>query len=174
MANHLEELMREWYEYRGYLVRVNDRVGRRTKGGHEGELDIVAFHPAKKHLVHIETSTDAGSWSEREKKLKRKFATGDRHIRSLFQGLDLPDKIEKIALFALGDTKSRGGLCGAKILSIGDVLCEIFASIRTQRFASNAIPEKYSILRTLQQVARYKKPVFDLLSMPKPRKQKKL
>jgi hypothetical protein len=166
MPNHLEELMREWYEYRGYLVRVNDRVGRRAKGGHEGELDIVAFSPTDAHLVHIETSTDAESWPEREKKLTRKFATGDKYIRDLFKGLQLPDKIERIALFAVGDTKAHPTLCGAKVVSIGDVLCEILAEIRKQQFLSNAIPEKYSILRTLQQVARYKKPIIDTLTKP--------
>src|SRR5713101_5580816 len=65
--NFLEQLVAEWYEYRGFFVRRNIHVGKRTAGGHEGELDVVAFHPVEKRLVQIETSMDAGSWADREK-----------------------------------------------------------------------------------------------------------
>lgn len=51
----MEELVAEWFEYCGYIVKRNERVGRRAAGGHEGELDIVAFNPEKNHLIHIET-----------------------------------------------------------------------------------------------------------------------
>jgi hypothetical protein len=34
----LEQLVAEWYEFQGYFVRRNVRVGRRLKGGHDGEL----------------------------------------------------------------------------------------------------------------------------------------
>jgi len=43
--NHLEQLVTEWYEYRGYFVRRNVQVGPRLKGEYECELDVVAFHP---------------------------------------------------------------------------------------------------------------------------------
>jgi Holliday junction resolvase-like predicted endonuclease len=61
-TNFLEEIVAEWLEYKGYIVKRNERVGRRAAGGHEGELDVVGFNPKTKHLVHIETSTDADSW----------------------------------------------------------------------------------------------------------------
>jgi len=68
MANNfLEQLVAEWYEYRGYFVRRNIAVGRRTKGGYECELDIVALDPVRRHLVHIEPSMDAESWEKRER-----------------------------------------------------------------------------------------------------------
>ena len=35
-SNFLEELVAEWYEYKGYFVRRNVRVGPRAKGGYEG------------------------------------------------------------------------------------------------------------------------------------------
>ena len=60
-VNHLEQLVAEWYEYQGYFVRKNVLVGKRAKGGYECELDIVAFNPATKKLVHIEPSLDAGT-----------------------------------------------------------------------------------------------------------------
>lgn len=74
--NHLEQLVAEWYEYRGYFVRRNVQVGPRTKGGYECELDVVAFHPAQNHLVHIEPSMDADSWTKREKRYAKKFSAG--------------------------------------------------------------------------------------------------
>lgn len=60
-SNYLEQLAAEWYEYQGYFVRRNIRVGLRKQGGYEGELDVVAFHPGRVALVHIETSMDADS-----------------------------------------------------------------------------------------------------------------
>lgn len=71
MPNYLEELTREWYEYQGYFVRQNVNVGKRPQGGYECELDIVAFHPVTKHLIHVEPSMDAASWAIREKRYKR-------------------------------------------------------------------------------------------------------
>jgi hypothetical protein len=60
-ANFLEQLVTEWYEYKGYFIKRNVWVGRRPQGGYECELDVVAFDPISKHLVHIEPSTDASS-----------------------------------------------------------------------------------------------------------------
>jgi hypothetical protein len=57
MINFLEQLAAEWYEFRGYFVRRNIRVGLRPRGGYESELDVVAFDPDKGHLVHIEASS---------------------------------------------------------------------------------------------------------------------
>ena len=54
MNNFLKQLAAEWYEYRGYFVRRNVRVGQRAGGGFAGELDVVAFNPIEKRLVHIE------------------------------------------------------------------------------------------------------------------------
>lgn len=54
--NYLEQLVAEWYEYQGYFVRRNILVGKRDKGGHECELDVVAFNPETQHLVHVEPS----------------------------------------------------------------------------------------------------------------------
>jgi hypothetical protein len=51
--NFLEQLTSEWYAYRGYFVRTNVKFGRRPAGGYEGEMDVVAFDPLKKVLVHV-------------------------------------------------------------------------------------------------------------------------
>src|SRR5882672_2600591 len=58
-VSHLEDLLCEYYEWQGYIVRRNIKVGRLGHGGWEGELDIVAYHPKSNHLVHLEPSLDA-------------------------------------------------------------------------------------------------------------------
>ena len=45
-GNHLEALVAEWCEFNGLFVRRNVPVGRRTKGGWDCELDVVAFDRA--------------------------------------------------------------------------------------------------------------------------------
>jgi hypothetical protein len=57
--NHLEQLIRQYYEWQGYIVRGNVKVGRLAHGGWEGELDIVAFEPNENRVVHLEPSIDA-------------------------------------------------------------------------------------------------------------------
>jgi hypothetical protein len=98
--NFLEQLVAEWYEFRGYFVRRKIHVGPRLEGKFDFELDIVAFHPGKPHLVHIEPSMDATSWDQREKRYTAKFGAGRKLIPSLFSGFDLPE-IDQIALLVL-------------------------------------------------------------------------
>jgi hypothetical protein len=57
--NHLEQLVAEWLQYKGYFVRISMPVGLRPMEGYEGELDVVAFHPARQHSLHVECSPDA-------------------------------------------------------------------------------------------------------------------
>ena len=92
--NHLEQLISEWYEFKGYFVRRNIKVGKLSKGGYEGELDVVAFHPMEKHLIHIEPSIDADSWSKRENRFKKKFSAGKKYIKTeIFKEFEtLPDR----------------------------------------------------------------------------------
>jgi hypothetical protein len=62
-------------------------VGPSPKGGFEPELDVVAFNPTKRHLVHIKPSMDAHSWSEREKRYTAKFAAGSSSFPPCFPAL---------------------------------------------------------------------------------------
>src|SRR5262249_49187492 len=101
-GNHLEELVAEWYQLQGYFVRRNVQVGKRLQGGYECELDVVAFHPARQKLVHVEPSLDADKWEKREQRYAKKFAAGRRYIPMLFDGLTLPSELEQIALFVFG------------------------------------------------------------------------
>lgn len=155
MANFLEQLVAEWHEFNGYFVRRNVRVGPRAKGGHEGELDVVAFHPERKHLVHVEASTDADTWAEREAKFTRKFDIGRRYVPGLFQGIDLPTEIEQIALFVSGSTATRSTIGGGRILMVGTFLNDIKSVVASRSVFKAAVPEHYPLLRTLQFAAQY-------------------
>src|SRR3989344_9204899 len=96
--NFLEQLTAEFYAYQGCFVRTNVKFGRNAggHGGHEGEMDVLAFYPQSKTLLHIETSTDSYSWEKREKRFAKKFANAERHYRKIF-GFEI-NKIEKMAV----------------------------------------------------------------------------
>jgi hypothetical protein len=154
MVNFLEQLVAEWYEFNGYFVQRNVRVGRRKRGGWESELDIVAFHPSKRHLVHIEPSSDTYSWEKRDERYSKKFAAGRRHIPALFVGLPLPSKIQQIAIFIFGN-RERRTIAGGKIVMIADLMQEIRNKLLKYPVLSKAVPEQYTILRSLQFAADY-------------------
>jgi hypothetical protein len=164
MANNfLEQLVSEWYEYKGYFVRRNVPVGRRAGGGYESDLDVVAFKPSPRHLVHVEPSMDAESWEKRERRFRQKFDAGRKHIPALFPGIDLPDEIEQIAILAFASKINHPTLGGGKVLLVSDLLREIMEDLGEKKIASNAVPEHHALLRTLQCVVEYRKKVFDTL-----------
>lgn len=156
MANFLEQLTREWYEYQGYFVRQNVNVGPRAKGGYECELDVVAFHPKTQHLVHVEPSMDAASWATRERRYKKKFAAGRKHIPGLFDGIEIPDEIEQIALLVFASTKNHSTLGGGRLMILDELLAEILDGLAKTGIAKSAVPEQLPIVRTLQFVSHYR------------------
>ena len=154
-GNHLEALVAEWYEFRGFFVRRNVQVGKRPKGGYECELDIVAFHPEQRALVHLEPSLDSDSWAKRELRYKKKFEAGRRYIPTLFQGIPIPKHIDQIALFVYGGGNGRTQLAGGRVMFIKDFMAEVHAGIGHRKVNSAAIPEEFPHLRTLQFAAQY-------------------
>lgn len=162
--NHLEELIAEWYEYKGYYVKRNVMVGRRTKGGYECELDIIAYNPTSNHLVHLEPSLDADSWSIREHRYQKKFNAGKKYIKDQFAGFKLPDDVDQIAIFTNASKINHPILGGGKVISAGDFLHEIFLELRTKRLMKSAIPEHLSILRSFQYVCEFRDQVVDALT----------
>jgi len=163
-TNFLEELVAEWLEYKGYIVKRNERVGRRAKGGHEGELDVVAFNPKSNHLIHYETSTDADSWAGRESRFEKKFAAGVKHINALFGGLTLPETIEKKAIFAFGSDRNHKTVGGGQVQLAEDFIVEVLCELKNTSFLSHAVPEKYPILRVLQMITQHKGKVVEELN----------
>jgi hypothetical protein len=161
--NFLEQLVAEWYEYQGYFIRRNMWVGKRAKGGYECELDIIAFHPETKHLVQIEPSMDAASWDEREKRYKKKFEAGEKYIPELFKGLDIPKKIEQIAVLVFASKENRDTVGGGKLILISELLKDVFTELRSRSIYSEMVSEQFAILRGLQFVAQYSQDVCAIL-----------
>ena len=159
MPNFLEQLIAEWYEFRGYFVRRNINVGKRDKGGHESELDVVAFHPGKNHLVHIEPSMDSASWTTREARYLKKFAAGRAYIPELFSGFpDLPP-VEQIALLVIASSQNHTTLGGGRLMIIDELMREILDDpddgLRNRSVRNAAVPEQFVILRSLQFAGNY-------------------
>ena len=149
--NFLEELVAEWLEYNGYIVKRNERVERLAKGGYKGELDVVAFNPVTNHLTHVEAEGAPESWKDRECKFRRKFEVGDRYTKALFKGLTIPDEIEKKAVL-YGSKKNHRTIGGGQVVPVKDYLLEILRELKNTSFTSQVVPEKYPILRVLHTV----------------------
>jgi len=148
--NFLEQLVAEWLEYQGYFVRRNVHVGRRAKGGYECELDVVGFHPTKRHLVHYEPSMDADSWAKRHARYEKKFAAGRTHIPALFSGFVPLPEIEQIALFGFGGAGPSDRIGGGRVVLVRDWIQVVLAELKTKSIASHAVPEQFICLRTAQ------------------------
>lgn len=161
--NFLEQLLAEWYELQGYFIRKNVLVGKRPQGGYDCELDVVAFNPTKKHLVHIEASMDASSWKDREKRFRKKFDAGKKHIPLLFYGLDIPSNIDQIAVLVFASKQKRDTLAGGKLIIGNELMKEIFESLQNRSIYSQTIPEQFPILRAFQFVAQYRKEICSIL-----------
>ena len=114
------------------------------------------------HLVHFETSSDAGSWAEREKRFLKKFSSGKKFIKSLFEGLMLSDEIEQKAMFAFGSDANHKTVGGGQVVFAEDFLVEILRELKTVSFLKRAVPEKYPILRVLQMITGSKKALKEL------------
>jgi hypothetical protein len=155
-TDFLEELVAEWLEYKGYIVKRNERVGRLKTGGHEGELDVVAFNPKTSRLIHVETSSDGDSWPERERRFLKKFSSGEQYIPSLFEGMRTPFEIERKALFALVSNRNHKTVGGGQVVPAVDLVMRILCELKEVSFLKRAVPEKYPILRVLQLVAGHK------------------
>ncbi len=147
--NHLEKLTRQYYEWKGYLVKGNVKVGRLSHGGWAGELDIVAYHPQTNHLVHIEPSIDAHSWAKRKDRFEKKFKAGKKYIyKDVYPWLSKDTPLDQIAIL-IGSARKE--LAGGHVMSIDEFMNKIKAEIKEIGImAKNAIPEEYDLLRTIQ------------------------
>ena len=157
--NHLEQLVCEWYEFQGYFVRKNVLVGKRSNGGHDTELDVVAFHPEKKHLVHLEPSLDTDSWAKREARYAKKFEAGKKHIPGLFPNLEIPNEIEQIALFLYGSGKTHPTLGGGRVMLVSQLMTDISTALLGHSISRNMIPEQFPLIRTLLYASEYRKEI---------------
>lgn len=143
--------MAEYYDWSGYLVKRNIRVGKRPEGGWEMELDIIAFDPHTNHLIHAEPSLDSNSWARREERFKKKFDAGRKYIFSeVFTWLDPSTPVEQVAVL-VSHSRDRESLAGGSVRTVDNFVAEVRSKIRDRGLVSrNAIPEQFPLLRTMQ------------------------
>ena len=147
----LEQLAAEWYEFAGYFVRTNPRARKRAKGGWDVELDVLAYDPENRELLHIEASGDANSWQERKDRfMKRKFILTRSEYESIV-GASV-GAIKKIALVGWSDT-TKAELNWAPdidVVLIPEFLRGVCANLKRRNFAREAVPESFPLLRAIQ------------------------
>jgi len=150
---HMEQLICEFLDWQGYIVKSNFCVGKRAAGGWEMELDIVAYHHATKHLVQYEPSIDALSWQKRLQRYEKKFKAGKTYIfTEVFPWLPPDTELHQIAVF-ISHPRGRDTIAGGKLVSVDEMMAEVRNKvIQNGPMYKNAIPERYPLLRTIQMV----------------------
>ena len=150
MSSHLEELLSQYFEWKGYIVKRNVLVGRRKNGGWECELDIVAYHPQSEVLLHLEPSLDAHPWPKREIRYKKKFSAGRKYIfKDVFPWLSRKTQLRQIAIFVR--SRPSASIAGGEIKTVDEMVGIIRRDIEEQGVKQKAaIPEQYGLLRTIQ------------------------
>lgn len=166
---YLEQLVTEWYEYKGYFVRRDLWVGLAPDGSYECELDVVAYHAEDNHLVQVEILRDALSWESREDHFRTKFDAGRKYLHRVVAASP-PPTLEQIALIALEERARRRAIAGARIIWIPDLLAEILGQLRGIAMASNVAPDRWPLLHTLHYVAEFRDTVCDVLMPAKARR----
>ena len=147
--NFLEQLLSEWYEYKGYFVKTNIRIQKRKTGGYKGEMDVIAYEPKRKELIHIEVSGDAGSWDDRKKRIVKKFKTAEKSYKDIFPFEYL--KREQIVIVGISRPRKKVDF-GSNIIikSFKEQLAEIYHELEETNPNQKAVPEKYPIIRAIQ------------------------
>ena len=149
--SHLEELLTEYYQWLGHVVKCGALVGKRAKGGWEMELDVVTYDPSTNQVFHIEPSLDAHSWAERERRFTKKFEAGRKYIlQDVFPWLPPFTRInQRAVLVSAGE--HRRTLAGAAVQTVDEMIAEIREVVSCRGIASKAaISEHYPLLRTIQ------------------------
>ncbi len=164
--NFLEQLTAEWYQYKGYFVRTNIKFGRNAHGmgGHVGEMDVVAYKPESSDFIHIETSTDAYSWTKRRERFERKFTDARKYYMEIFPFKQINIRPRQIAIVGFNrnsapevnfwrssaPTESPWGNIEIEVLHIPKFFLEINTELTNKDPQSDAIPETYPLLRAIQ------------------------
>jgi hypothetical protein len=154
--NFLEQLAAEWFEYSGYFVRTNVKARKRAAGGWDMELDVLAYQPSNQSLLHIETSGDADSWVERKKRFLEKKFVLDRTEYEEMLGSPIKE-VRRLAIVSWAAT-TKADLDwgeGVEVLTIPTFLAQITNILKDRDFMSEAVPEGYPILRTIQMTLQY-------------------
>ena len=169
--NFLEQLAAEWYQYKGYFVITNLRFGRNVsgRGGYIGEIDVIAYEPKSREVIHLEASTDALSWSKRKKIFEKKFTDARKYYIKIFPFKEVEMKPRQIALVGFNlspkttswksapPKNSRSESIKIEVIHIPMFFQNINAELKDKDPQKDAIPETHPLLRTIQYAMFYMK-----------------
>src|SRR5215469_15422249 len=128
-VNTIEQVIAEWYDLKGYFIRRNIIRPNAPRRG-QSDLDVVAFHPNTKHMIHIEGSTEVpnGGWAAVKAKMERKFPLDRAYLGTLYPNLPL----EQLFVYykPVPDEQLDGGI---RVLAFPDLLSEIRTYLETHR-----------------------------------------
>ncbi len=114
------------------------------------ELDVVAYHPATHQVLHYEPSLDAYSWEKREVRYAKKLAAAVKYIPTEVLPHTEIKSIRHVAVLP-NHPFGRDTVAGFELQSVSELMDEIKANIMAMGQArKNAVPEKFSLLRTIQ------------------------
>ena len=155
--NFLEQIAAEWYESQGYFVRTNTKANRRPNGGWNNELDVLAYDPAKRHLVHIETSWDADTWDQRQERYTtRKFVFSHQQYEALIgSSLASVQRRAVVGTSQAPPVSSWGD--GIEVCTVPQFIREIADGLRPRHPLRDIIPETSPCLRSMQFILAYER-----------------
>ena len=149
--NFLEQLIGEWFSYKGYFVRTNIKLNKRLKGGWDNELDVLAYSAKTGELIHAESTWDAASWPKRKERfLRKKFVYTHAEYETLV-GVKIA-RVRKIALVGLGQSTKSDLNWGQSIevVLIPHFIAEISKELTSKNPLNDIVPEGFPRLRAMQ------------------------
>jgi hypothetical protein len=149
--NFLEQLAGEWFAYKGYFVRTNIKLNKRSMGGWDNELDVLAYSAKTGELIHAESTWDAASWPKRKERfLTKKFVYTHAEYEALV-GVKI-ERVRKIALVGLGQSTKSDLDWGRSIevVLIPHFIAEIAKELTSKNPLNDIVPEGFPRLRAMQ------------------------
>lgn len=154
--NFLEQLTAEWFTYKGYFVRTNIKMNKRSLGGWDNELDVLAYSAKASELIHVESSWDAHTWEKRKERfLTKKFVYSHAQYEELVGAKIL--HLRRRALVGLGRSAKASLDWGESIevVLIPHFIAEISKELATKDPLKDIVPEGFPRLRAMQFALRY-------------------
>lgn len=155
--NFLEQIAAEWYDTKGYFVRTNTKANRRPNGGWDNELDVLAYSPGQKHLVHVESSWDADTWAEREQRFTtRKFVFSHEQYEA-FVGAVIVSVQRRAIVGTSQRPPTTSWADGIEVCTVPQFIQEVAAGLRGRHPLRDVIPETSPCLRAMQFLLAYER-----------------
>jgi hypothetical protein len=149
--NFLESMVAQWYGYCGYFVRSNVHILPLKHGGYGAELDVLAFSPKDGELIHVEASSDALVWRERERRMRKKFKLPHEEYEKVFKVK--VEKVRKIAICGFSLTSDGRHWGDIEVVTVREFIRTIHEALAQINPMKQAVPENYPLLRAVQMTA---------------------